>query len=166
MYEEGGISGVLLKQGKKLCECPTDTTLVQLKPLRPTPEEQIRVPEDVINLVRDMEDFDREHIRVLHLDTNLRVIGIETVSVGILDSALMHPREILKGAILDNAAGIIMVHNHPSGDCIKSPEDNDVEEQLKKACEIIGIHFHDNIVVSKECYSSKECEHCELPAGE
>jgi len=165
VYEEGGTEGLMIRQnGKKLCECPIDTTLVQLKPIRPVPEIKITEPDDVVRAMKGMEDFDREHMRILHLDTKNRVVGIETVSIGILDAALVHPREVLKGALLDNASGIIMVHNHPSGSCEQSQMDKDVAKSLSDACKIVGIKFLDNIVIAKECYSSKECPSCIIPS--
>lgn len=163
VYEEGDIGAMLLRDEKKLCECPTDTTVVQLKPLRPIPEIKISVSDDVVRAMKDMENFDREHMRILHLDTKNRVVGIETVSVGILDAALIHPREVMKGAILDNSSGIIMVHNHPSGVCEQSQNDKEIAKLIGDACELLGIKFLDNIVIGKECYSSKGCASCAIP---
>lgn len=165
VYEEGDIGEMVVRdEKKKLCECPTDTTMVQLKSIRPTPEIQVKESDDVVRAMKDMEDFDREHMRILHLDSKNRVVGIETVSIGILDAALIHPREIMKGAILDNSAGIIMVHNHPSGVCDQSQEDKDVAKLLSDACEFLGIKFIDNIIIGKECYSSKGCDRCAVPS--
>lgn len=167
VYEEGDIGEMIVRdEKKKLCECPVDTQLVQLKSIRPVPEIKISESDDVVRAIKDMENFDREHMRILHLDTKNRIIGIETVSIGILDPALIHPREVLKGALLDNASGIIMVHNHPSGLCEQSQEDKDVAKLLQDACDLIGIKFLDSIVIGKECYSSKECPQCAMPSGE
>lgn len=165
VYPEGGTEGLILRQ-KTLCECPVETTLVQLKSLRPVPEQQITESKDVVNIVKDMEDFDREHVRILHLDSKNRVIGIETIGIGALDMAIVHPREILKGAILSNSSGIIEIHNHPSGDCTPSTEDQSVAKVLEQACELVGIKFLDSIIIGKECYSSKECPRCTMPSGE
>lgn len=77
----------------------------------------IRSPGDAAKIFRDrLQDVDREHLIVMMLDTKLSVIGLNTVSIGILDSSLVHPREVFKPAIIGNAASIILAHNHLSGD--------------------------------------------------
>ena len=91
----------------------------------------IRSPADAAILVRDrLQDADREHFMVLMLDTKNRVIGVNTVSIGILDSALVHPREVFKPAILCNASSVILAHNHPSGDPSPSMEDQNRQLNL------------------------------------
>jgi DNA repair protein RadC len=76
----------------------------------------IRCPGDAATLLWDrLKDADREIFLVLLLDTKNAVIGINTVSIGILDSALVHPREVFKPASIANAAAILLAHNHPSG---------------------------------------------------
>ena len=90
---------------------------------------------------------DREHFVVLLLDTQNQIIGIHTVSVGTLDASLVHPREVLKPAILANAASIVLAHNHPSGDPSPSPEDRTVTRQLRDAGGVLGIEVHDHIVL-------------------
>jgi DNA repair protein RadC len=62
-----------------------------------------------------LEDLDREHFLVMLLDVKTKVIGINTVAIGILSSCPVHPREVFKPAIVANAASVILVHNHPSG---------------------------------------------------
>src|SRR5690348_16971946 len=76
----------------------------------------IRAPQDAAQILAcHLQGTDRENFVCLMLDTKNRVIGINTVSVGILDSSLVHPREVFKPAILCNAASIVVAHNHPSG---------------------------------------------------
>ena len=87
---------------------------------------------------------------VLMLDTKNRVIGINTVSVGILDSALVHPREVFKPAILCNASSIILAHNHPSGDPSPSFEDQRVTKRIKEAGDLLGIEVLDHVVVGEQ----------------
>jgi DNA repair protein RadC len=81
------------------------------------------------------------------LDTKNRLIGINTVSVGILDSRIVHPREVFKPAILSNAAGIIVGHNHPSGDPSPSVEDTRITKRLHEVGEILGIDLLDHVIV-------------------
>jgi DNA repair protein RadC len=111
----------------------------------------IRCPQDVATVVGDyLKESDREHFVVLLLDTKNSVIGINTVSIGILDSALVHPREVYKAAILANAAAIILAHNHPSGDPTPSAEDGHITQRLRAAGQVLGIEVMDHIVVGDQ----------------
>ena len=92
-------------------------------------------------------DRDREAFVVLLLDVKHRVIAEEVVSIGILDGALIHPREVFKAAITANAAAIIVAHNHPSGDLKPSGQDAEVTRRLRKAGEILGIPVVDHVIV-------------------
>ena len=94
-----------------------------------------------------LAETDREHLLALTVDTKNRLIGINTVSVGSLSSSLGHPREVFKAAILQNAAAIILAHNHPSGDPTPSSEDRALTERIKQASELLGIRLLDHIVV-------------------
>ena len=108
----------------------------------------IRSPQDAAAVVREyLASTNREHFVILLLDTKNAVIGINTVSVGILNSAPIHPREVYKPAILANAANIILAHNHPSGDPTPSAEDRHVTEKLVQAGEILGITVLDHVIV-------------------
>ena len=100
-------------------------------------------------LRRYLEHEDREHFVTLMLDVKNRVIGIHTVSIGTLNSAIISPREVFKAAILSNAASIILGHNHPSGDVTPSPEDIQVSDTLKRAGAILDIAVLDHIIVGE-----------------
>lgn len=100
-------------------------------------------------LRRYLQDEDREHFVAMMLDVKNRVIGIHTASIGILNSALVSPREVFKAAILSNAMSVVLGHNHPSGDPTPSPEDFEITERLKKAGEIIGIEVLDHIIIGE-----------------
>lgn len=119
-------------------------------PPRPT----IRSPLEVVNFVKDLDKKDREHFLCIHLDVRSVIIGVEEVTIGSLNAAVVHPREIFKAAILNNAAGIILVHNHPSGDCDPSEDDIEITNRLVKACEIMGIGALDHIIVGGGNYFS------------
>jgi len=97
---------------------------------------------------------DREHFVVLHLDAAHVPISVEVVSIGILNSALVHPREVFKGAILANAKAIIAAHNHPSGDTQPSSEDRRLFEALKSAGELLDIPLLDFLIVSAAQFRS------------
>jgi DNA repair protein RadC len=108
----------------------------------------IRAPQDAARILADhLQGTDREHFVCLMLDTKNRLIGINTVSVGILDSSIVHPREVFKPAIISNAASIVVGHNHPSGDPSPSVEDTRITKRLSEAGEIIGIDLMDHIVI-------------------
>lgn len=119
-------------------------------------------PGDVYKFVQSMQDYDREFGKVLYLDNKNNVTGIETVTVGSLNSAVVHPREIFKGAITHNAGSIIFIHNHPSGNPEPSREDIAVSKKLKETGEIVGISVLDSMIVGRERYYSMK----EDPPGE
>jgi len=102
----------------------------------------------VYDLFRHLaEDLDREAMWVACLDTKNQVTCLSQVSLGTLNAALAHPREILKLAVLTSAQGVILIHNHPSGDCEPSHEDRLVTTQMKAAAQTLGIHFLDHVIV-------------------
>jgi len=93
------------------------------------------------------DPMDREQFLSLLLNGRNQLIGFNLVSIGTLTSALVHPREVFKPAILASAAAIILVHNHPSGDPEPSSEDRALTSRLKEAGEIIGIRILDHVVI-------------------
>lgn len=114
----------------------------------------IRVAEDVYDYVKDMIDLPREHLRGIYLDTHQRVIHDEVISIGTINSNIVHPREILKAAIEYNAAAFILVHNHPSGVSTASESDIEITNQIIEAGKIIGINLLDHVIVTKKGFSS------------
>lgn len=109
---------------------------------------QITQPEDAAALLAAyLADADREHLVVLLLDNKNQVLGINTVTVGVVNASLSHPREIFKPAILAGAASIIVGHNHPSGDPSPSPEDKTTTRRCYQAGEIIGIDLLDHVII-------------------
>jgi DNA repair protein RadC len=88
-----------------------------------------------------------EKFLIVTLDTQLRFIGIHEITSGTLDSSLVHPREVFAQAILCNAASIILIHNHPSGDVTPSPQDIEVTKRLREVGNILGIGVTDHIIV-------------------
>lgn len=103
------------------------------------------------------EEFDRRDREVfvtILLDGKNGVLGFNVVAVGSLTAALVHPREVFKPAILANAAALILVHNHPSGDPQPSAEDRAITTRLKQAGELIGIGVLDHVVVGDSRFVS------------
>jgi DNA repair protein RadC len=95
-------------------------------------------------------DYDRESFWVVLLNGKNRAIGVNLVSLGALTAALVHPREVLKPAILGNAAAMILVHNHPSGDPAPSGEDLALTRRLCEASELVGIRVLDHIIIGHD----------------
>jgi DNA repair protein RadC len=133
---------------------PTDCVRVMLQRIRACPRGKISTPEDTVRLLREMQDMDRERGMMLHLDVKNNVVGIENISTGSLSSSIVHSREALKGAILSNAANVIFVHNHPSGDPAPSNEDMAIHRQLQKAFDDVGIELLDSIIIGRDSYFS------------
>ncbi|MFQ9564231.1 MAG: JAB domain-containing protein [Faecalibacillus intestinalis] len=115
-------------------------------------------PSDIYLLVKGfLEGFDREKLLVICLNTKNQPINISTVSIGTLNTSLVHPREVFKTAILSNSSKIALAHNHPSGDITPSKEDEFVTKRIQQAGVILGIELIDHlIVVDDEYYSFKE----------
>jgi len=115
----------------------------------------IRSPEDVSTLVmEDLRYLQQEHFVVLFLNTKNRVVGRETLSVGSLNAAIVHPREVFRAAVKRSAASVICVHNHPSGDPTPSPEDLQLTNRLTEAGHIIGIEVLDHVIIGDRRYVS------------
>ncbi len=116
--------------------------------------------EDVFNyFVDELRDKKKEHFYALLLDTKNRIIAEELISIGILDASLIHPREVFKSAIKASSNSIILVHNHPSGDCNPSKEDKEVTKILENSGDLLGINVLDHIIIGKDkYYSFKENE--------
>jgi DNA repair protein RadC len=117
----------------------------------------VKSPENVLNEVRSrLKGRKKEHFLTLFLDTRNQVLGVASVSVGSLDSSLAHPREVFKEAISANAASVIFVHNHPSGDPQPSEDDIKLTRRLVEAGNIVGIEVLDHVIVAdKVCASLK-----------
>lgn len=111
---------------------------------------KIQCAQDVYEYMEGkIPDETREHLFILHLNTKNQVIKDEIVSVGTLNAALIHPREVFKSAIRESDHAIILVHNHPSGDPHPSIADKQVTELLKKTSNVIQIELLDHVIVSK-----------------
>jgi DNA repair protein RadC len=111
-------------------------------------------PLEVVTLLSDLKTSDREQFITIHLDTKLRIISVEVISVGTNNLSLVHPREVFRGAVLQGADSIIIVHNHPSGDPAPSPEDLAVTTRLIDAGQLLGIVVVDHIILGEDTYYS------------
>ena len=120
--------------------------------------EIITSPESVARIMAEEAKADREYFWILHLTTKNQIIEKELVSIGTLSSALVHPREVFKKAVLNSTASIITVHNHPSGHVEPSIKDRELWERLENAGEILGIIIIDHLIITPHgaYYSRKE----------
>ena len=127
----------------------TQLKLVEIRLIPHELEEPVKTPQEVANHARaQIGDTDREHVITYHLNSQHEPISYEQTSIGTLGNSYIHPREVLKAAILSNAATILIVHNHPSGNCNPSLDDKDACRRIKQACDLIGIMLLDFIIVT------------------
>lgn len=120
----------------------------RLASLAPELRRRITSPQEVANCMMSRLRFaEQEHLVVLLLNIKNEVIRETTVSIGTLDMSVAHPREIFREAIRRNSAGILLVHNHPSGDPQPSPEDLQLTRQVVEAGQLLGIEVVDHVIV-------------------
>jgi DNA repair protein RadC len=119
-----------------------------------TKEVHIQFAYQVYKHLEYMSNLEQEHFRILMLNTKNKVIKEETVSIGLLDTTLIHPREVFKSAIKECASSIIVAHNHPSGDPDPSKADLDITRDLVKAGELIDIEVLDHVIIGRGRYWS------------
>jgi DNA repair protein RadC len=119
----------------------------------------VTTPEEVAALVQGrLKGKKKEYFLAVLLDTRNQLIRVAEISVGSLDSSIVHPREVFKEALSSSAAGLIFVHNHPSGDTKASEDDIMLTKRLAEAGEIMGIDVLDHIIVSDGEYLSLKRE--------
>jgi len=115
-------------------------------------------PDEVYQLVKRYAKAKQEQLILLTLNGAHKVISISIISIGLVNKTVVHPREVFCKAISDMAAGIIICHNHPSGEIIPSEEDKEVTRTVYSAGKIIGIPLIDHIVFSRNGYISQREE--------
>ncbi len=115
----------------------------------------VKTPDDVAGLVGSrLRGKKKEYFLALLLDTRNQLIKVAEISVGSLDSSIVHPREVFREAISASAASVIFVHNHPSGDPEASEDDIKLTKQLAEAGEVVGIDVLDHIIIGDKKYLS------------
>ncbi len=115
---------------------------------------KITSAEDVHRELQEYANKKQEHFLVITLDGASHIIEKRIISIGTLNQSLVHPREVFADAVSDRAAGIIIAHNHPSGQLEPSIEDKRVTKRLKEVGTIMGIELLDHVILSKEGYLS------------
>ena len=115
----------------------------------------IRTPDDVFAIMApEYNNAVVETAQMLALDTKNKIIGVFTISTGSLNSSIIHPRDVFQRAILSNAASVILVHNHPSGDPTPSPEDMELTRRLVEAGKMLDIEVLDHVVIGEGRFAS------------
>ena len=138
-----------MTKARLVCQTPLYKVMLVREKNVPVPEKIIRKPEDAAEiLIEYLKGADREHLVGLYLNSANKPIAMHTISIGILNSSLVHPREVFKMAIMVNADSVIVAHNHPSGNLEPSREDIAVTKQLKDAGKILDIELRDHLIVS------------------
>ena len=112
-------------------------------------------PNDAYEMIREqLKDLDREQFIIACLNTKNEPTNISVVSVGTLNKAIVHPREVFKTAILSNAASIMAFHNHPSGETTPSQQDIQLTHRLYEAGELLGIKLLDHLIIGDGTFTS------------
>jgi DNA repair protein RadC len=119
------------------------------------PVVRIREPEDVLRLFGSrLRDLQVEEFHLLALDSQSQVLREVLITRGLLNSSLVHPREVFRAAIAEAAAGIIVVHNHPSGDPTPSAEDRAATKQLVSAGRLLDVPLYDHVIIAGDRFVS------------
>lgn len=113
-------------------------------------------PKTVYEYMKEEALADREIFWVLHLNAKNRIVRKEMAAMGAVDSCAIQPGIVLRGAVASGAAGIITVHNHPSGDPAPSTEDRQLWRTIREAARLLGIRLLDNFVIGSGGYYSEE----------
>lgn len=119
----------------------------------------IRNAKDVSRYLEDMRNLPKEHLRGLYLNAHQRIIHDEVISIGTVNSNLIHPREVFKPALEYGAAAVILAHNHPSGTAKPSDADLAITRQLVEAGKLIGISLLDHVIITKKGFTSIEVDY-------
>jgi len=108
----------------------------------------IKHPSDIFSLVRHNADRKQERFISVSMNGAHEVLSVRVVTVGLVNRTIVHPREVFADLIQDRASAFAVAHNHPSGRLVPSPEDNEITERLRKAANILGLHFMDHLIFS------------------
>jgi DNA repair protein RadC len=123
---------------------------------------KIILPKDILPVIAHYADRKQEYFLCVSLNGAHEVIACRVVSVGLVNRALVHPREVFADPLCDRAAAVVVAHNHPSGNCLPSGEDREITVRIKEAAKVLGISLLDHIVFTKEGPYYSFREHREL----
>lgn len=114
----------------------------------------LRTPKQVYEYVRDMRELPKECLRGIYVNNHYQIVHDEIISIGSPTANVMHPREVLRPALMYGASAIILAHNHPSGNVQPSRPDIEITNQLIEACRVMGIDLLDHLIVTKTKFIS------------
>ncbi len=116
--------------------------------------ERITSAQNVYTLLHEYSTKEKEHFLLITLDGSSHIIEQRVIHIGTLNQSLVHPREVFRPAIHDNAAGVIISHNHPSGTLEASRADIQITQRLKEVAKLVGIELLDHVIISSNGYYS------------
>lgn len=147
----------------KPLKSPFDTDAGMLRLLLGIPQRMlIRDHKDILYLLDEFRNKKQEYLVCLSISSSDRLIAKRVVTIGTLDSALAHPREVFADPLADRAAYIIIAHNHPSGEARPSGKDIEMTQQMAAAGQILGVKLRDHFVITKNGYFSFKQKHFRL----
>ena len=153
--------GIDMAKSKAIPQTVSSINIYKLKMVKEESVEygstKIQMPQDIAALARDvleMHEMAEENFIIVCLNTKNKIAGIHTISVGTLNEAIVHPREVFKAALLNNASAILLIHNHPSGDPEPSREDIETTHRLANAGDILGVKVFDHVIIGDNRYKS------------
>lgn len=114
----------------------------------------IRTAHEVFDYVKDMHNLSKEYLRGIYLNVHYKIIHDEVISIGTVDSNIIHPREVFKPAVEYSANALILVHNHPSNDLNPSESDIEITRKMIEAGKLLGVDLIDHIIVTKYGFTS------------
>lgn len=163
----GGINGLLnpsieeLKQLKGIGEAKATQLLAlaelagRFRSFKSGEDYTVSSPKDVaFYMMNEMKSLKKEYFKLIMLNTKNVIISVKDVSMGNLNSSIVHPREVFIEAIKNSSASVILCHNHPSGDPSPSKEDILITKRLKECGTLLGIDVLDHIIIGNEAYTS------------
>ncbi|MEG0830503.1 MAG: DNA repair protein RadC [Anaerovoracaceae bacterium] len=144
----------------KACQILAAIELGKRIAIRPRSENcAVTTPQEIANLfMEEMRHYPKEYFKILLINVQGKIIEETQISVGDVCSTIVHPREVFRSAVKRSAAGIICVHNHPSGNPNPSKEDLETTKRLQKTGEILGIQVLDHIIIGDGKYISLKSE--------
>ena len=128
--------------------------MLELGRRRWTSGQRIRSPEDIYRTIRHYADRRQERFLCLSLNGAHELIAARVVTIGLVNRAIVHPREVFADPIQDRASALVVAHNHPSGNVQPSDEDDEITRRLKASADILGLNFLDHLIFSERCYFS------------
>jgi DNA repair protein RadC len=153
------INGIGRAKACQIQACAEVARRMQQSTINVLPQAKITSPEIVHTVINGViTDPHKEHYVLVSLDARSKLLGVDVVSMGILDAALVHPRETFATAIRRHAAKVILGHNHPSGDVEPSDDDLIITKRLITAGKILGITVIDHVIVSESSFYSLQAK--------